>query len=728
MPEIVDLMPAAAWRELRTTPDDWAMADSALLESMFASASLIRAFEEKVLELAGQGLVHGPAHSAIGQEGAAVGSAALMRTSDRINGSHRAHHQFLAKALRHVAPAGLAPDGAFAPAVRDVAGKTLSEILGLADGYCKGRGGSMHLRWAEAGNLGTNAIVGGGVPWAAGSAWAHRHAGTDDVAITYFGDGATNIGSVLETMNLAAAWKLPLCFFIENNRYAVATSVEEVTAEPRLSARGTGFAIPSWKVDGMDPLAVWLATRDAMEIMRNGGGPTIIEADVYRYFHQNGALPGSAFGYRSKAEEAEWRLRDPIDRLAREINERQLVRAEALEAIRQRARDLMDDVAAQLVEEVEGKRRIRPALWPDRTFKDVGIRGSLSEFRGLRMEELESFSGGLRPDAKFIDVVADVMARAMERDGRIVVLGEDVHRLKGGTNGATRGLATAFPDRVLGTPISECAFSGLAGGMAADGRYRPVVEFMYPDFLWVAADQIFNQIGKARHMFGADSGVPLVLRTKVAMGTGYGSQHSMDPAGVFATAPGWRIVAPSTPFDYVGLVNSALHCEDPVLVIEHVDLYGSAGPAPVDDLDYFIPLGKAKVVRRGAAVTVLTYLNMVRVVLDVVERFGVDADVIDLRSLDRAGLDWTTIEASVRKTGNVLVVEQGPLGTSYGGLLAAEIQNRCFDWLDQPVQRVHGGEASPSISKVLEAAACAQPADVVLALREVMSNQGRPLS
>jgi len=281
---------------------------------------------------------------------------------------------------------------------------------------------------------------------------------------------------------------------------------------------------------------------------------------------------------------------------------------------------------------------------------------------------------------------------------------------------------------VLGTPISECAFSGLAGGMAADGRYRPVVEFMYPDFLWVAADQIFNQIGKARHMFGADSGVPLVLRTKVAMGTGYGSQHSMDPAGVFATAPGWRIVAPSTPFDYVGLVNSALHCEDPVLVIEHVDLYGSAGPAPVDDLDYFIPLGKAKVVRRGAAVTVLTYLNMVRVVLDVVERFGVDADVIDLRSLDRAGLDWTTIEASVRKTGNVLVVEQGPLGTSYGGLLAAEIQNRCFDWLDQPVQRVHGGEASPSISKVLEAAACAQPADVVLALREVMSNQGRPLS
>ena len=114
----------------------------------------------------------------------------------------------------------------------------------------------------------------------------------------------------------------------------------------------------------------------------------------------------------------------------------------------------------------------------------------------------------------------------------------------------------AFPDRVLGTPISENAFTGLGGGIALDGRFRPVVEFMYADFMWVAADQLFNQIGKARHMFGGDGAVPFVLRSKVAMGTGYGSQHSMDPAGVFATAPGWRIVAPSTPFDYVGLMNT----------------------------------------------------------------------------------------------------------------------------------------------------------------------------
>jgi 2-oxoisovalerate dehydrogenase E1 component len=312
------------------------------------------------------------------------------------------------------------------------------------------------------------------------------------------------------------------------------------------------------------------------------------------------------------------------------------------------------------------------------------------------------------------------MRRRMDTDDRVVVMGEDVHRLSGGTNGATKGLAEAFPGRVLGTPISENAFTGLGGGVALDGRFRPVVELMYADFMWVAADQIFNQIGKARHMFGGDGAVPFVLRSKVAMGTGYGSQHSMDPAGVFATAPGWRIVAPSTPFDYVGLMNTALRLEDPVVVLEHVDLYASTGDGPVDDFDYCLPVGKAAVRRAGADVTVLTYLAMTSYTLEAVEQVGtVDAEVIDLRWLDRASIDWDTIGESIRKTNRVLIAEQGPRGTSYGGWLADEIQRRYFDWLDHPVERVTGGEASPSISKVLERAAIAQAAEVAEALTRI---------
>lgn len=718
------LEPQAPWRQLTAEASDWQQADPALLGTMLTQLHWIRAFEEAVLELAAEGLVHGPAHSSVGQEGGAVGSVLALGAGDQINGSHRGHHQFLAKALQHVAPQGLDPRNPLTPAIDEILHKTLAEIMGLANGYCRGRGGSMHLRWLEAGALGTNAIVGGGVPLAAGAGWAHKHAGTDRVAVTYFGDGAVNIGSVLETMNLTAAWKTPLCFFIENNRYAVSTTVEESTAEPRLSARGLAFNIPAWKVDGMDPLAVHLAMSEAVAHMRAGKGPTIVEVDVYRFFHQNGPFPGSAFGYRTKDEEAQWRLRDPLDRIASEMIARKLVTQAEVDALRQRCKDVMKDVSGRLTEAAEGgKRRVRADLWPSPDFRDVGLRSDGAELAGLRYQEAADHTGA-KVTRKFVDAVADVLDRRMETDPGVVVLGEDVHRLKGGTNGATRGLKDKYPDRVLGTPISENAFAGLGGGLAMDGRYKPVVEFMYPDFMWVAADQIFNQIGKARHMFGGDIDVPFVLRTKVAMGTGYGSQHSMDPAGIFATAPGWRIVAPSTPHDYVGLMNTALASKDPVLVIEHVDLYASSGEVPENDLDYAIPFGRAQVRREGGKVTILTYLSMVSRALAAAEAAGVDAEVIDLRTLDRASLDWDTIGASIKKTNNVLIVEQGARGTSYGAMLADEIQRRYFDWLDQPVKRVTGGEASPSISKVLERAAFADTDEVVAGLADVLADLG----
>ena len=241
MSEHRPLQPEVPWVEVVATEADWDAADPQLLTSMFSHLTLIRVFEEYVLELAGAGLVHGPAHSSIGQEGGAVGSVLPLTSDDTVNGSHRGHHQFLAKALHHVEPKGIDPTAPIGDDVRTVLLRTLAEICGLDRGWSHGRGGSMHLQWHDAGAIGTNAIVGGGVPLAAGSAWAHKQAGTDAVAVTYFGDGAVNIGSTLETMNLASAWKLPLCFFIENNRYAVSTTVDEATGEHRLSGRGPGL-------------------------------------------------------------------------------------------------------------------------------------------------------------------------------------------------------------------------------------------------------------------------------------------------------------------------------------------------------------------------------------------------------------------------------------------------------------------------------------------------------
>ena len=721
------LTPLSPWLDVQTTAKDWEAANPALLATMLGQIHLIRAFEEAVLQLASESLVHGPAHSSIGQEGGAVGSIVGLRATDAINGSHRGHHQFLAKALGFVAPGGLSLGALVTTEIQTLLQRTLAEILGLAQGFCQGRGGSMHLQWQEAGALGTNAIVGGGVPLAAGNAWAQKKAGTTDLTVTYFGDGAVNIGSVLESLNLTSAWDIPLVFFIENNKYAVSTTVDESTREARLSGRGVGFGITSLRVNGMDPLAVYVAMEKAQEIARSGQGPVVIEAEVYRFFHQNGPFPGSAFGYRTKEEEEEWISRDPLNLMATKMIELGIATESDIHSVRDQAVAAMVSATEELVEQdpdaKEGVRRIKPALWPEASFVDVGLRGDASELSELHTQEQEHYTGAIQ-EVKFVDAVAGVMDRRMSQDDRIVILGEDIHRLNGGTNGATKGLSQKYPDRVLGTPISENAFTGLAGGMALDGRYRPVVEFMYPDFMWVAADQVFNQIGKARHMFGGHSAVPLVLRTKVAMGSGYGSQHLMDPAGIFATSPGWRIMAASTPYDYVGLMNCALALNDPVLVIEHVDLYQTKGEIPDGELDYLIPFGKAKRVLEGDELTIVSYLSMVKHAQEAVESMGVSADLIDLRFLDRASLDWDTLGESIRKTNNVLIVEQGALGTSYGGWLADELHRRFFDYLDQPIERVTGGEASPSISKVLERAAIAKTEEVADSISRVLRNKG----
>ncbi len=714
------------WTQIEATLEDWDAAEPRALETLFAQAQLIRAFEEFALQAGAEGLINGPVHSSVGQEGAAAAAVLSLQVGDTINGSHRAHHQFLAKGLSYICPDGIDPREGLSQAVREFVLRTFAEIAGLERGFGHGRGGSMHLRWPEAGAMGTNAIVGGGVPLAAGSALAHKLAHSGNVAVTFFGDGAMNIGSTLETMNLAAAWKLPLVFFVENNQYAVSTSVAESTGEPRLAARGQGFGIPSWKTDGMDAVAVLLAMREAVEHSRAGLGPAIVEVDVYRYFHQNGPLPGSAYRYRPKSEEDEWRARDPLAALAGHLVRRGVLSQEQTELFAKQAQELMAWVGDTVFQPVAGgkagQREVREDEWPSTEFVNEQIRSDLAEFATVRFSEREAHDGEVE-EVRFIDAVARVMGRRMELDPTIVVMGEDVHHLNGGTNGATRGLAERFPERLLGTPICENAFTGMAGGLAIDGRFRPVVEFMYADFMWVAADQLFNQIGKARHMFGLNDPVPLVLRTKCALGTGYGSQHSIEPTGAFMMSPGWRIVAPSNPFDYIGLMNSALTCNDPVVVIEHAELYTQSGLIPIGDLDYCLPVGKAAVRRSGDDLTVLTWLAMTNRVLAVAERLeGVDADVIDMRWLDRASVDWETIGTSIRKTNRVVIAEQGALGTSYGGWLSDEIQRRFFDHLDQPVQRITGGEASPTVSRVLEQAAIPQDDEIARRLVEIANS------
>lgn len=724
--ELESLTTQTPWYRLNRTDESIGQISPSALTSMLEQLMLIRYFEEELLKLSVAGILHGPAHSSIGQEGAAVGAMSVLTSADKINGTHRMHHQFLAKALNHVRPDGYDPMTVELPdSMREVVYRTYAEILGLTPGYCGGRGGSMHLRYAEAGILGSNAIVGGNPSHAVGYAFADKLNGRPHVSVAFFGDGAMQSGAAYEAMNMAALYSTPTIFFVENNLYAVSTHVSEQTRETRLSARGLSLGVPAIEFDGMDAIAARLSMEKALDIIRESGGPVLLEAKTYRFFHQSGALKGSSFGYREKTEEADWEARDPIRRYAEELVSAGIVDDAGVHRLRERAHELVDDALSRLIENRgnEKTQRIRPELWPDPKEVDVGIRGDLSELSECRVVELADRDPSDIEQKRFIDVISQAMLRNMKRCADIFIIGEDVHRLRGGTAGATKDIGEYFPERLVGAPICENGFTGLALGAALNGM-RPVVEIMYPDFALVAADQLFNQIAKVRHMFGGRFPVPIIVRSRVSSGTGYGSQHSMDASGLFAQYAGWRIVAPSTPYDYIGLLNAAVRCDDPVLVVEYNDLFKQVGDVPKDDWDYIVPFGKARIARPGSRCTVLTYGTMIGSCISAAEATGVDAEVIDLRTLDPLGLDWDTIADSVRRTHALMVVEQTSRGTSIGSRIVSDAQARLFDELDHEIMHITGALSAPVVSKVLERAALARQENVEQALRYVDSRLG----
>jgi 2-oxoisovalerate dehydrogenase E1 component len=715
MTRLTPIASEVPWLRLETTDEDWAREDPADLARWMEQLLVIRRFEERILALHGDGLVHGPAHASIGQEAGAVGAMSWLRAQDGINGTHRAHHQILAKLLNTTLPTGYDPRRDAMPGEAGVlVRRAMAEIMGLTDGFCGGRGGSMHMRWAPAGIIGSSAIIGANVPHAVGYALSDKVLSRDGISVAFFGDGTLMAGPVYEAINLAALYTLPVIFFLENNFYAVATHLREQTRETRLSSRGPMLGVPSIVCDGMDVIATRRAMGWAIARIRSEGGPVLIEAECYRFLHQSGPLAGSALGYRSREEEAMWRARDPLLTMPQQLARLGVLDADGLAALDARAQALVEAAAAALTETPTSANapRLRAGLLPEPTTVDAGIR-----LAPPRVTEA-TIPAAARREVKFADIISETLMRAMERDPAIVLIGEDIHRLRGGVAGATRGIPERFPDRVFATPICENAFTGMALGAALTGL-RPIVEFMFADFAIVAADQLFHQIGKFCHMFGGEVRIPLVVRARISPHTGYGSQHSGDPSGLFAGFPAWRIAAPATPFDYVGLMNTALLSDDPVLVLEHAGLFQESGPVPEGPTDWHVPFGRARCVRAGGACTVLTYGAMVQQAVAAAESSGVDAEILDLRSLDLQGMDWEMITASIRRTNRVLIAEQAARGSGHGARWAAEIQERLLDWLDAEVVRVSGSEAAPVVSRPLNLAALGDAQKVVDALRRL---------
>ncbi len=687
-------------RALNLLPEDLAAIPRATLGRGLLALATIRFFEQWLIDHVD--LVHGPLHSSIGQEAVAVGMSLALQPVDRITATHRAHHHVLAKQLAYhlggeFDPFGVdcLPEGAATAVWR-----TLSEILGLSDGMGGGRGGSMHLADFEAGVL-TSAIVGGGIPIATGEGLAAKLRATPSVALAAFGDGAASIGAFHEGVSLARAWNLPVIFLIENNLYSVATTVRETTGFDDMAIRAGGYDMPAIIVDGMDPIAVFAAVGQA-RAYAVPNGPVLVEARTYRDFHHSGPLPGSAFRYRSKDEEREWAGRDPMSAFPPRLVEAGLATQPEVDHVVALAHGIVERAAAVVTEEGPAGPRIPRALYPDtRTLVDGMIGPGLPElpsavFDGSADEGVGEITYGA--------AISRTIARWLERDRDVFVMGIEVGHMGGGAFGATKAALAVFPDRVLSTPICENGFVGAGIGAAALGMH-PIVELMYPDFALEAADQLFNHAAKFRYMYGGRRGLPLLVRVQTARRRGYGPQHSCDPAALFALFPGWRIAAPSTADDYIGLFNAAMLSRDPVLVIEDHRLSRLPAAMPLAGIDYVIPFRSLRRVRRGNDVTVLAWGYALTRVLPIVDRLreaGISVEVLDPRWLDQHGFDRRAVVESVARTGALVIVEDAMRSHSMGGQLLDLLLPDLFTHLRTSPFRVTGQDVFMPVSDPLE--------------------------
>jgi 2-oxoisovalerate dehydrogenase E1 component len=649
------------------------------LESLYTTMVKIRRFDERTVELFQQGLVKGTAHSYVGEEAVATGACANLREDDYIVGTHRGHGHCIAKGAR--------------------VDRMMAELMGRADGYCQGLGGSMHIAALDLNILGCNGIVAAGLPIGTGAALANRLHKTDRVVIAFFGDGGANQGVVHESMNLATVWRLPIVFLCENNQYALSTASTRTTAGESIAGRAAAYGIPGVRVDGNDVLAVYEAVRAAVERARRGDGPSLVEALTYRWGGHS--MRANLPDYRTREEEREWMERDPVARFRHELVDTRRATTPM------RLKELEESVEVELDHAVEfGRASAEPT---------VELMEASVYAPHQAVTEPADRSG---PERTMAEALNQALYAELEGDARVFVMGEDVG-LIGGIFQVTRGLREKFgEDRVRDTPISEATFVGAGVGAAIAGL-RPVVEIQIWDFIAMTMDQVVNQAAKFRFMLGGRPTVPLVIRGPQGGGIRLAAQHSQSLEAWFAHVPGLVVVAPSTPYDAKGLLISAIRDDNPVIFLEHKALYATRGPVP--DATYAIPLGRADVKRVGSDVTVVATQVMVGRALAAaadLDKEGVSVEVIDPRTL--VPLDEGMILASVAKTHRLVIAHEAVKRGGFGAEIAALVAEKAMDELDAPIARVGARSVPMPYNDALERATIPSVDDIVTAIRHVL--------
>ncbi|ARA91752.1 dehydrogenase [Rhodothermaceae bacterium RA] len=629
------------------------------VKALFAALHLPRAIEEKKLRLIRQGRLR-KWFSGYGQEAIAVGCTWALEPADYILPMHRNLGVWTTR--------GVPLDRLFC------------QLMGKEGGFTNGRDRTFHFGLPAYRIVGMISHLAAMLPVACGLGLAAQLRQERFVACAFVGEGATREGDFHEALNLAAVWKLPVLFVIENNGYGLSTPTREAMAVEDLATAAAGYGLPGEVVDGNDVLAVIDAVRRAAGRARAGEGPTLLEMKTFR---MRGHEEASGTKYVPNHLFARWGPRDPIRRFRTLLLEEGLVTEPELQAIEDEQRRRVEELAEWALQQPP----VTSTLERERA--DVFA----PAFTGHRPP------AGPASEKRFIDAISDALRQAMEEDDRIVLMGQDIAEY-GGVFKVTQGFVGKFGrERVRNTPIIESGALGAAMGLALEG-FKPVVEIQYADFITCGFNQIVNNLATTHYRWGAP--VNVTIRAPFGGHIGAGPFHSQSPEAWFCHVPGLKVVVPSTPQDAKGLLRAAIDEPNPVLFFEHKYLY-RAIRGPVTDAPFHLELGRAAVVRPGRHATLVTYGLGVHWALEEAAYWheqGVELEVIDLRTL--VPWDRATVLGSIEKTSRLLVLHEAVRTAGFGAEVAASVAEEAFTLLDAPPVRVAAEDFPVPFSEYLE--------------------------
>ncbi len=669
--------------------------DPQLYQRMYRNMVLGRELDRRMVALQRQGRI-GTYAPLEGQEAVQVGSALALEPDDFVFPSYREHAVLVTRGLP-------------------------IEVL-LA--YWRGLPNS---RWdPEKYRAGIVTVpIATQIAHAVGYSYISKLRGERTVTAAYFGDGATSETDFHSGLNFAGVWKTPTVFICANNLYAISVPYKKQTATETIAQKAEAYGFSGFRVDGMDPVAVYMAVRLAAKRAREGRGPTLIEALTYRY-GPHGTADDTTL-YRSNDEEEEWRKKDPITRMRRFLEHRGEWDQEVEERVGGEIRKAVDDaIAAIEAEPLPGRDDVVRhgfARIPAHVVEQLHVmqRSHGEPETVFAEDEVWEVGHDHLPDSPtkswtMAEAINAALHQAMERDQRVLVLGEDVG-VAGGVFRITEGLWERFgEDRVIDTPLNESGIVGSAIGMALAGA-KPIAEIQFDGFVYPAFDQIVSHLGRFRYRTRGNASVPVVVRFPNGAGIGAHEHHCDSPEAYFVHAPGLVVICPSTPTDAKGLLAAAIESDDPVIFLEPKVLY-RAGREEVPLDHYTLPIGRARIRREGDDVTVVTYGGMVPVALEAASRVAASVEVIDLRTL--FPWDRETVLESVAKTGRLVLVQEPQMSAGVAAEVAAVVAEKGAYQLEAPIVRVTGFDV-PWPQFAIESHALIDAARIVTGIEEVLS-------